>query len=798
MRAKSTMAVRLLSAAAIAFCMTAAPAKAGDDDKDKDGDARHARAFERIATFTIVNNDPGAERTDERVAEILDATADGKTLVYADSEGEQLGFLDISDPANPVGLGTVPVGGEPTAVSVAGRYALVGVNTSPDFVNPSGELAVFDISNPSAPLEVARLDMGGQPDSVAVSPDGRYAAVVIENERDEDLESPLLTPEEGGLPQSPAGFLNVVRLKGAPANWTIRKVDLTGLADFAPEDPEPEFVDINERNIAAVSLQENNHIVLVDLRRAKVIRDFGAGAVTLENVDGVEDDVIRLVDTLNDVPREPDAVAWIGRRYLATANEGDLFGGSRGFSIFSTRGKVRFDSGSDFDQLAVRLGHYPEDRSENKGSEPEGVEYGEFRGRDILFVGAERSGFIAVYELRGSRKAKLLQALPTGIGPEGLKAIPKRGLFVVAAEVDDPPSALDRKANFRSVISIYKLRKGKPSYPTIVSANEDGLGGGLGKSDGDKDKDKDRDARRGGVPIAWGALSALAADREDGDLLFTAHDSFYKESRIYTVDVGRDPAVITGQIVLMKNGATINRDLEGLVQRANGGFWAVSEGNGSVDDPSRPVASPNLLIEIAPDGTVLDEVQLPDSVNALQRRFGFEGVAVTGSGASERVLVAFQREWVGDPANRVRIGVYNPNDGSWRFVYYPIETSGSGFVNAWVGLSEIVSLGGDKFAVIERDNLIGEEAEIKRLYTVSLAGVTPKTQDEGGFETLSKTLAFDVLPVMQARNGIVLDKLEGLTVAADGEVYVVTDNDGVDDSPGETQFLRLGEAEEVF
>ena len=28
------------------------------------------------------------------------------------------------------------------------------------------------------------IDLGGQPDSIAVSPDGKYAAVVIENERD--------------------------------------------------------------------------------------------------------------------------------------------------------------------------------------------------------------------------------------------------------------------------------------------------------------------------------------------------------------------------------------------------------------------------------------------------------------------------------------------------------------------------------------------------------------------------------------------------------------------------------------
>jgi hypothetical protein len=35
-------------------------------------------------------------------------------------------------------------------------------------------------------------------------------------------------------------------------------------------------------------------------------------------------------------------------------------------------------------------------------------------------------------------------------------------------------------------------------------------------------------------------------------------------------------------------------------------------------------------------------------------------------------------------------------------------------------------------------------------------------------------------------------------VAGDGRVYLVIDNDGVDDAPGETQFITLGTAAELF
>ncbi len=74
----------------------------------------------------------------------------------------------------------------------------------------------------------------------------------------------------GGLPQTPfgnpPGYLAVIKLNGAPLAWgPPGVVNLTGLSAYAPEDPEPEFVDINDRNEAVVTLQENNHVVIVDL-----------------------------------------------------------------------------------------------------------------------------------------------------------------------------------------------------------------------------------------------------------------------------------------------------------------------------------------------------------------------------------------------------------------------------------------------------------------------------------------------------------------------------------------------------
>ena len=60
------------------------------------------------------------------------------------------------------------------------------------------------------------------------------------------------------------------------------------------------------------------------------------------------------------VPREPDGVTWMGTEYFATADEGDLHGGSRGFTIFSKNSDIVYSSASELDHLAARIGHYPE------------------------------------------------------------------------------------------------------------------------------------------------------------------------------------------------------------------------------------------------------------------------------------------------------------------------------------------------------------------------------------------------------------------------------------------------------
>jgi hypothetical protein len=184
-----------------------------------------------------------------------------------------------------------------------------------------------------------------------------------------------------------------------PQNWSFQTVDLVddnleeGVVLY-PTDPEPEYVAINTDNICAVTLQENNAIILVDLTTLEVTAAYSAGTPLVEMVDVEENGIIQQTEGSVEVPREPDGVTWIGTEYFATANEGDLDGGSRGFSIFDTAGNVVYDSGNEMEWWVARIGHYPEGRSESKGNEPEGILYAEFDDHPYLFVLSERSSVV--------------------------------------------------------------------------------------------------------------------------------------------------------------------------------------------------------------------------------------------------------------------------------------------------------------------------------------------------------------------------------------------------------------------
>ena len=726
--------------------------------------------FNRVATFAVCEQiGSSCEARVATAAEIVAASTDGMTLIYTNSPKDEVGFVDITDPSAPQALGALAMGGEPTSITVQGNHALIAVNTSPSFTAPDGKLVVVDIATRQVVHEIA---LGGQPDSIAISKDGKYVAVVIENERDEDA-------GDGRPAQLPGGKLVIVDSVGAPSTWKTRDVALTNLAMLYPTDPEPEYVSINDNNVAVVTLQENNHLVLVDLATGKVTRDFTAGQVSLTQIDLTDErpNQVNLTESLSNRLREPDGVTWVSASQFVTANEGDLDGGSRGFTLFNTDGSVAYDAGNTMEHLMARIGHTNDKRSDAKGNEPENVAAGRFDRTDYLFVASERSSVLAVYDLSSANQPTLKQVLPSAQAPEGVLTIPSRNLVITASEETDPVVG---KPSIFAALNIYQYQKAAPKYPTLESVN-----------------------RTDGTPIPWSALSGLAA-APTGSLLYAIDDAFFKGNRIFEIDTSVTPAKLQREIrITDPNGLiaalatslpdtaststfddadlpalvntadqSVNIDPEGIAIASSGGFWIASEGALG--------KSANLIFKVSATGVIENIIQLPADVNAKQTSNGFEGIAE----ADGKLVVAFQLPWTGDMANHARIGVYDLTTQTWSFMFYPLDvvTSANG---GWVGLSEIMALGNNRFAVIERDNQAGPDATIKKIYRIDLTGKV-----DGN--VLSKTLVRDVLPDLRATRGHVLEKIEGLARLADGNVYLVNDNDGLDKGNGETQLIKLG------
>ena len=141
-----------------------------------------------------------------------------------------------------------------------------------------------------------------------------------------------------------------------------------------PEDPEPEYVKFSpDGSQIAVTLQENNAVVIVDAATLEATASWSAGEVTVTGINTVRDGEINLDSSIT-APREPDSIGWVDNHHVATANEGDWKGGTRGWSIFeASTGNVVWDAGNTLEYLTISHGHWPEKRADKKGIEPEGL-----------------------------------------------------------------------------------------------------------------------------------------------------------------------------------------------------------------------------------------------------------------------------------------------------------------------------------------------------------------------------------------------------------------------------------------
>mgnify|MGYP006173125013 CR=1 FL=1 len=133
----------------------------------------------------------------------------------------------------------------------------------------------------------------------------------------------------------------------------------------------------------------------------------------------------------------------LGRTGANGAYSGLYSFGARSFSIWhGLTGELIFDSKDFIDKKAFEMGKYPNGRSDDKGSEPEGITSGRVGNKNLLFVGLERANAVMIYDITNPVKPSYMQWLNTGVGPEGIlfvsadKSPNGKSLFIASSETD--------------------------------------------------------------------------------------------------------------------------------------------------------------------------------------------------------------------------------------------------------------------------------------------------------------------------------------------------------------------------
>lgn len=285
----------------------------------------------------------------------------------------------------------------------------------------------------------------------------------------------------------------------------------------------------------------------------------------------------------------------------------------------------------------------------------------------------------------------------------------------------------------------------------------------------------------------WDNLSGLAADPKDSNILYAVPDKAVKPAEIVTIDLSQETPRAVNTTELTKDEETCkdldlqNLDLEGIASTEDG-YWIVSEGEVPEPEKTEEKERLNLLLKVSKKGMCEKLVKLPDLAPARFKKRGFEGVTV---GENGKVYIAVQSSLENDTTageRRTRIAEYDPATDSWDYYFYELaEPEGT----AEIGINELLYLGGNRFAVIERDNKESCDAKTKRIHTFTLPPAD-------GTRRLVKDEGIDLIKYFNRAGVPVANQVEGLAITPDDKVYVVTDND-----KGETtRLLYLGHAKD--
>ncbi len=414
------------------------------------------------------------------------AVANGIVAVaLPDADKTQNGQVLLLDAATNALLGSVEVGALPDSLTFTpdGTKILVaneGEYTASGGVGGKGSVSIIDLSAGAGAATVvtagfeafdgqeatlraagvrifagASVSDDAEPEYVAISPDGTQAMVTLQEAN-----------AVGILDIATATFIDIVPL-GLKDFSTL-------LADFSDRD--------GSGNSALINLTTGNPVF--GLYMPDAITAYSAGGetyyVTANEGDDRDDflnpdETIRLGNSGYDLDNTafPDeatlkANAVLGRLTVSNApglrgdtdGDGDidqiLSYGARSFSILDSTGAIVFDSADILERIAAEILTTAvfDDRSDNKGPEPEGVTIGQVGDRIYAFVGLERAHVTLAFDVTDPTAVEY-----AGIAQRAGDLNPEGGLFISAADSPTGSALFVATNEVSSTISVFSVQE---------------------------------------------------------------------------------------------------------------------------------------------------------------------------------------------------------------------------------------------------------------------------------------------------------------------------------------------------
>ncbi|MET0595852.1 MAG: choice-of-anchor I family protein [Polyangiaceae bacterium] len=271
-------------------------------------------------------------------AEIAAYDPSSRRLFSVSAGTSQVNVLDIRNPSAPALVGVIAPTGQPNSAAVSDGVVAVAVQgalkTDPGLVQ---------FYNASTLALLSQVTVGSLPDMITFTPDGRYALVANEGEPSDDY---TIDPE---------GSVSVISMYGGasrvtqasvttiPFDDSIRTINAASVRVYGPNanrarDLEPEYIAVSDDSRTAwITLQENNAIAELDIRRRKFTRIAGLGfknhMLAKNALDPSDKDGEGGVGAIEfgNWPvlgmYQPDGIHAFqarGNTYFVTANEGDV------------------------------------------------------------------------------------------------------------------------------------------------------------------------------------------------------------------------------------------------------------------------------------------------------------------------------------------------------------------------------------------------------------------------------------------------------------------------------------------